>query len=454
MSDKCCKKTSIGGQALIEGIMMRGPHKTVMACRKPDGTIALEDVQTHSVAKKHKILGLPVIRGAVNLVESLLLGYNTMMKSAEYSGMLDEDGAEPKSQPETEPAEESEVKPDAEPQEEPTAEAEDAPEAAPAEEPEVKPETEPAEESEVKPDAEPHQEPTAEAEDVPETAPAEEPEVPSDTKEESTAESASEPAAESQEEPAAEAQSEPDTEPAAEPQNESATADAPSDAKAAKKGDGVLMGVISVISGILGVALAILLFLYLPSKLFDLINSLETVNITPYKALFEGVFKIIIFLIYMVAVSQMKEIKRVFMYHGAEHKSIFCYEKGLELTVENVRQQKRFHPRCGTSFLILMLIVSILFYQILLLIPPVRALSTITWLWACIKLVMLPFICGLGYELIRFCGRHDNWLTRIISAPGMWVQRISTKEPDDSMIEVAIAALSAVIPENAEDDRW
>lgn len=414
MSDKCCKKTSIGGQALIEGIMMRGPHKTVMACRKPDGTIALEDVQTHSVAKKHKILGLPVIRGAVNLVESLLLGYNTMMKSAEYSGMLDEDGAEPKSQPETEPAEESEVKPD----------------------------------------AEPHQEPTAEAEDAPEAAPAEEPEVPSDTKEESTAESASEPAAESQEEPAAEAQSEPDTEPAAEPQNESATADAPSDAKAAKKGDGVLMGVISVISGILGVALAILLFLYLPSKLFDLINSLETVNITPYKALFEGVFKIIIFLIYMVAVSQMKEIKRVFMYHGAEHKSIFCYEKGLELTVENIRQQKRFHPRCGTSFLILMLIVSILFYQILLLIPPVRALSTITWLWACIKLVMLPFICGLGYELIRFCGRHDNWLTRIISAPGMWVQRISTKEPDDSMIEVAIAALSAVIPENAEDDRW
>lgn len=353
MGCKPCKKTSIGGQALIEGIMMRGPHKSVMACRMPDGTISVEDVQINSVAKKHKILGLPVIRGAVNLVESMVVGYKTMMMSAEKTGMLDE--LDDKKEDEVEETVEE------------TAEAEVEAE-----------ETEVTEEADGQTDEE----------------------------------------------------------------------------KPKKKDDGILMAIVSVLSTVLGVALAIVLFMYLPSKLFDLINSLEAVDITAYKAPFEGTLKIIIFLVYMFAISYMKEIKRVFMYHGAEHKSIFCYEKGLELTVENVREQKRFHPRCGTSFLILMLIVSVLFYQLLLFIPPIRALSGITWLWTGIKLLALPLICGVGYELIRFCGRHDNWLTRIIAAPGLWVQRISTKEPDDSMIEVAIAALSAVIPENTEDDNW
>lgn len=353
MGCKPCKKTSIGGQALIEGIMMRGPHKSVMACRMPDGTISVEDVQINSLAKKHKILGLPVIRGAVNLVESMVVGYKTMMMSAEKTGMLDE--LDDKKEAEVEETVEE------------TAEAEVEAE-----------ETEVTEEADGQTDEE----------------------------------------------------------------------------KPKKKDDGILMAIVSVLSTVLGVALAIVLFMYLPSKLFDLINSLEAVDITAYKAPFEGTLKIIIFLVYMFAISYMKEIKRVFMYHGAEHKSIFCYEKGLELTVENVREQKRFHPRCGTSFLILMLIVSVLFYQLLLFIPPIRALSSITWLWTGIKLLALPLICGVGYELIRFCGRHDNWLTRIIAAPGLWVQRISTKEPDDSMIEVAIAALSAVIPENTEDDNW
>ncbi len=387
MGCKPCKKTSIGGQALIEGIMMRGPHRSVMACRMPDGTISVEDVQINSVTKKHKILGLPVIRGAVNLIESMVVGYKTMMLSAEKTGMLDE----------LEDKKEDEV-------EESVAEL--------------------IEESEAEENAEAETEELvdAEAEEAAEEADSEE------TDEDETEESAEEIAEETAEEPVEE-----------EPK---------------KKDDGVLMGVVSVLSTLLGVALAIVLFMYLPSKLFDLINSLEAVDITAYKAPFEGTLKIIIFLVYMVAISYMKEIKRVFMYHGAEHKSIFCYEKGLELTVENVREQKRFHPRCGTSFLILMLIVSVLFYQILLLIPPIRTLSSITWLWTCIKLLALPLICGIGYELIRFCGRHDNWLTRIIAAPGLWVQRISTKEPDDSMIEVAIAALSAVIPENAEDDNW
>lgn len=383
-----CKKTSIGGQALIEGIMMRGPHKSVMACRMPDGTVSVEDVQYNSVTKKHKILGLPVIRGIVSFVESMVVGYKTMMLSAEKTGMLDE--------------------------------LEDDK----AEEVEVEVEADQVEQDECEP---------VEAEDAEAEEPADEDEDQAEAEEE----------AEADEDETEESEEEEEPEEAAEPEEEPK-----------KKDDGVLAGVVGVIATVLGVALAIVLFMYLPSKLFDLINSLEAVDITAFKAPFEGTLKIIIFLIYMIAVSHMKEIKRVFMYHGAEHKSIFCYEKGLELTVENVREQKRFHPRCGTSFLILMLIVSVVFYQLLLLIPPIRELSSITWLWTCIKILMLPVICGVGYELIRFCGRHDNWLTRIISAPGMWVQRITTKEPDDSMIEVAIAALSAVIPENTEDDNW
>ncbi len=352
MSDKACqKKTSIGGQALIEGIMMRGPHRTVMACRLPDGGISVEDVPVNSITKKIKILRLPILRGAVNLVESMILGYRTLMLSAERSGMLDEeetgkDGASTE-----------------------TTAAENA------------------------------------------------------STETTAAETAS-----------------------AEGETPTATP--------AKKKDGWLMPVIGTVATVLGLGLALLLFMYLPSKLFDLLNGWTGDALFPYKALFEGVLKLVIFLCYMIAVSRMKDIRRVFRYHGAEHKSIFCYEKGLPLTVENVRAQSRFHPRCGTSFLILMLLVSILFYAAVLQIPAVKAFAGITWLWAILKLLLLPVICGLGYELIKFCGRHDNWLTRIISAPGMWVQRISTQEPDDAMIEVAIAALQAVIPEQEEDDRW
>ena len=131
------------------------------------------------------------------------------------------------------------------------------------------------------------------------------------------------------------------------------------------------------------------------------------------------------------------------MYHGAEHKTIFCYEQGLELTVENIRKQKRFHPRCGTSFLLIVLVVSIL------------VSSVITWesvlIRVALKILMLPVTVGISYEIIKFAGRHDNWLTRIISAPGLWLQNFTTQEPDDSMIEVAIAAVTPVLPENPED---
>ena len=165
------------------------------------------------------------------------------------------------------------------------------------------------------------------------------------------------------------------------------------------------------------------------------------------RSVFKGVVRILIFLTYILLVSRMKDIRRTFQYHGAEHKSIFCYEKGLPLTVENVRKQSRFHPRCGTSFLVLMLVVGILLSMMIpSTLPPI--------LRTAIKLLMLPLTVGVGYELIKLAGRCDNWFTRMISAPGVWMQRITTVEPDDDMIECAITALKAVIPEVPEADKW
>ena len=164
------------------------------------------------------------------------------------------------------------------------------------------------------------------------------------------------------------------------------------------------------------------------------------------QSVFEGLFRIVIFVGYVYAISFMKDIRRTFMYHGAEHKTIFCYENGLPLTVENVRPQKRFHPRCGTSFLILVLLVGIV---IAIFIPtniPIIARVLI-------KLACIPLVVGIGYELIKLAGRKDNWFTRIISAPGMWLQHLTTREPDDSMIECAIAAMEKVIPGD-DSDQW
>ena len=372
------KKTSIGGQALIEGIMMRGPHKTVISCRLPDGSISTEPTEFGSASKKHKLLRLPVIRGAAALIDSLVNGYKALMISAERSGMMDE-------------VSESET-------------------AAPAQDETTETET-----------SAPTQDETTEVET----------------------------AAPTQDETA-----EPET--SAPTQDETAETETTANKKSDKKEEGFFSIFIGIASLVLGFALAIVLFMWLPSVAFNLINRLEGIDITPYRALFEGTIKIVLFVVYMFAVSFMKDIKRVFMYHGAEHKTIFCYEKGLPLTVENVRMQKRFHPRCGTSFMILMLIVSIIVsYLVLTFVPGVKWLAeNYSYLWVIIKILMMPIICGIGYELIRFCGRHDNILTKIISAPGMWLQRISTKEPDDGMIEVAIEALSAVIPENGEDDCW
>lgn len=314
-----CKKTSIGGQALIEGIMMKGPEKSVMAVRMKDGSIDVSDMNIKSIRDKSAFFRLPIIRGVVNFVESMIVGYKAMMESAEKSGYLDEIEEEDKN-------------------------------------------------------------------------------------------------------------------------------------KGKEKDSKGLMNFIMIVAVVLAVVLCIGLFIYLPSLAFKGVNYLLGNILTPYQAVLEGILKILIFLGYMIAVSQMKDIKRVFSFHGAEHKTIFCYEEGEELTVENVRKQKRFHPRCGTSFMILMLIVSIAVTLILDTLVP--WLKGVLWLRTIIKLLLVPVICGLGYELIKICGRHDNIFTKIVAAPGLWLQRVTVLEPDDSMIEVAIAAMNEVIPENAESDNW
>ena len=298
---------------------MKGPEKTVMAVRMKDGSIDVSPMNMKSAKDKSVFYKIPIIRGVLNFIESMVTGYKAMMESAEKSGYLDEIEEEDKKSGE-------------------------------------------------------------------------------------------------------------------------------------KKDNGKLMAGIMIVATVLAVVLCIGLFIYLPSLLFSGIEMLVGEAISPYRALFEGVLKIAIFLGYMAAVSLMKDIKRVFSYHGAEHKTIFCYEAGEELTVENVRKQRRFHPRCGTSFLILMLIVSIFVTLLLDFFFPL--FKQYLLLRALIKLLLVPLICGIGYELIKICGRHDNLLTKIISAPGLWLQRITVKEPDDSMIEIAIAAMKEVIPENSEADNW
>ena len=210
----------------------------------------------------------------------------------------------------------------------------------------------------------------------------------------------------------------------------------------------------------LGLALSILLFFLLPMVIGSLFAHL--VDNILLQNLLEGVIRIIIFVVYMFLVSRMSEMRRVFSYHGAEHKTIRCYEAGLELTVENVRKQTRMHPRCGTSFLLIIMILSILVFSVassalLAVCPGLQAtLGNLGFRVVMIvyKLLLLPVVVAIGYEVNRFVGRYDNWFTRLLTAPGMWFQNFTTNEPDDDMIEVGIAALQAVLPENKGDDLW
>lgn len=195
---------------------------------------------------------------------------------------------------------------------------------------------------------------------------------------------------------------------------------------------------------IIGIGISVGLFILLPTFLAGLFDSF--IHSSIIRNLAEGVLRILIFLCYLWLATKMKDIKRVWAYHGAEHKSIFTYEKGLDLTVENARGQSRLHPRCGTSFLFIVMIVSILVFSLV-------TWSNV-WIRMALRLLLLPVVVGLSYELLKLAGRCDNLFTRIISAPGKALQRLTTAEPDDSMLEVALEALKLVIPEKTGEDKW
>ena len=216
-------------------------------------------------------------------------------------------------------------------------------------------------------------------------------------------------------------------------------------------------GAFTTIAVILGICMSVGLFIILPSFIGSLIQRWIPNQLV--HNLVEGLIRVVILVGYMFLMSLMKDMRRVFAYHGAEHKSIRCYEAKLPLTVENVRKQTRLHPRCGTSFLFVVVFLSILVFSVAsILLAPVTPTFDSGILNALVrvamKLVLLPLVVGIAYEINRIVGRYDNWFTRAISAPGMWLQYITTREPDDSMIEVGIAALSAVIPEEEGSDLW
>jgi uncharacterized protein YqhQ len=210
----------------------------------------------------------------------------------------------------------------------------------------------------------------------------------------------------------------------------------------------------------MGLGLSILLFFLLPMVIGSFFD--RWIESTLLLNLVEGVIRILLFCGYILLVSRMNDMKRVFAYHGAEHKTIRCYEAGLPLTIENVRKQTRLHPRCGTSFLLVVMIISILLFSVAssLLLAVIPSLAAIhgSFLYRMImivfKLLLLPLVVAFSYEINRWVGRHDNAFTRLLSAPGMWFQNFTTNEPDDSMIEVGIAALEAVLPANEGEDRW
>lgn len=307
--NSCCAERlgKVGGQAVLEGVMMKAGKRTVTTCRKEDGSLAVTAQDFTSVREKHKILGLPIIRGVVNFIEMMALSVRTMSASAEALGIEEEDGKVE---------------------------------------------------------------------------------------------------------------------------------------RWLKKHLGVrFVDFIMAISLVLGLALSVFLFMFLPTAVADLINYFCGGKIGAWRAVIEGVAKVLIFIGYLLLVSLMPDIKRTFMYHGAEHKSIACFEAGAELTPENARNYRRFHPRCGTSFMFFMILIGIFAgFFVRILFP---GLNTIAYVG--IKLLILPLVMGLGYEIIRLAGKHDNVVTRALSAPGLWVQRITTKEPTDEMLEVAIISLKCAL---------
>lgn len=311
----CRRLGAVGGQAVLEGIMMRNGDNYAVGVRRETGEISIAKDTFVSVRKKHKWLDLPIIRGSVNMVESMMLSFRTLETSAEQFGIEETEG---------EPSKFEKWLND-------------------------------------------------------------------------------------------------------------------------KFGD-KLMNFIMVIAMIFGVALSLGLFFFLPSFVTKLADTyIFGGNMGWWRNVCEGVMKIVIFIAYLLLTSIMKDIRRTFEYHGAEHKTIFCYEAGEELTPENVKKYKRFHPRCGTSFLFIIIILNILIFS----------LPIFTWenvfLRFGTKLLTLPLVVGIGYEFLRFAGKHPNPITNFLSLPGLLMQRITTREPDEGQIEVAIHALKAAMPEEFPD---
>ena len=304
-----CRLGKVGGQAVLEGVMMKAGDRTVTSCRKADGTIYVHDDTFTSIRTKNKFLNLPIIRGLVNFIEMMKLSVGTMTAAAEALGLDEEE----------------------------------------------------------------------------------------ETKFE----------------------------------------------KWLKKHFGArLVDFIMLIGMVLGLGMSLLLFLFLPNFLASILDTYAFGGaLGVWTAVIEGVFKVAIFLAYLWAVSLMPDIKRTFMYHGAEHKSIACFEAGGELTPERAKEFTRFHPRCGTSFMFLTILIGIFAgFFIKTAIPGLPL-----WAYTVIRLGILPILMGLGYEVIRLAGKHDNVLTRIMSAPGLWAQRLTTKEPTEDMLEIAITSLKCAL---------
>ena len=317
--NSCAFRTSIGGQALIEGILMRGPERQAIVVRDQDGNLVEKTEELRFIKDRYPVLGLPLVRGTVNFLGAMISGVKALMYSADFY-----------------------------------------------------PEDEAAQPSKLEQWLERH--------------------------------------------------------------------------LSSKKLESAIVG----LAVALGVGLSVFLFMVLPTLLTGGLLHLFPNFPMWGRNLLEGVLKIVIFLIYLIACSRQKDIYRVFQYHGAEHKTIFCYEAGLPLTVENVRKQPRHHPRCGTSFLFMVIAISILVSTVVFGIWPVH-----NALWRFVAhLLMLPIIVGVSYEFNRWAGRHDGPVTKLLTAPGLWLQNFTTFEPDDSMIEVGIKALELVLPEVKGEDAW
>ena len=320
-NSSCAFRTSIGGQALIEGIMMRGPEKQAIVVRDQEGSLVEKVEDLRFIKDRYPILGWPLVRGTVNFLAAMVSGVKALMYSADF--YPDEEVAEP---------------------------------------------------SKFEQWLEKH--------------------------------------------------------------------------LSSKK----LESAVVTLSVILGVGLSVFLFMILPTFLTGGLLTLFPGFPMWGRNLMEGILKVFIFLLYLILCSRQKDIYRVFQYHGAEHKTIFCYEAGLPLTVENVRIQPRHHPRCGTSFLFVVIFVSILLSSVVFGIWPM----TNVWLRTLVHLLLLPLVVGVTYEFNRWVGRHvqDNKLARVLTAPGMWLQNFTTNEPEDGMIECAIRSLELVLPSEKGKDTW